>query len=631
VRLRTKLLVALAPLVGALASIGVLAALVTTRLADQSRLILADNYRSVLAAQRMKEALERIDSGVLFVLAGHDEAAGIGGHRQRFEAELRVQEGNITEPGEGEVTQALRASWDDYAKGVGRYLNLPRGERDRAYFRELEPMFTVIKQRADDILAINQDAMVRKSERVAARARLLEQQVTAAVVGLCLLGLLAAGWLIARALRPLGVVTAAVRRFGEGDLRARADVAGEDEVGAVAGEFNRMAERLERYRKSSLGELLQAQQAAQAAIDGLADPVLLLDGTGKLQGANTAATSVLAVNADATDGDAFAAVDVGIRAVIDKLRGHLLGGRGAYVPKGFEEAARLAAGPEGERVFLPRGTPIYNEAGAVAGAAIVLQDITRLFRFDQLKNDLVATVAHEFRTPLTSVRMALHLCTEEVVGPLTPKQADLLFAAREDCERLQVIVDELLNLSRIESGTIALHRRRADPATLVELAADVHRPAAEQGDVTIRQEIPPGLPDVFVDPDRMQLVFSNLLTNALRFAPPGSDVVVRAGVETAAIDADAHRVGGIDRVRFEIADSGPGISRAHQQGLFEKFARVPGSPEGGSGLGLYIAKSVVQAHGGEIGLESEPGRGATFWFSIPVAPVLTAEASPSPG
>src|SRR4029079_1345277 len=129
------------------------------------------------------------------------------------------------------------------------------------------------------------------------------------------------------------------------------------------------------------------------------------------------------------------------------------------------------------------------------------------------------TVAHEFRTPLTSLRMALHLVTEEAVGPLTPKQGDLLFSAREDCERLQIIVDELLNLSRIESGTIELHRRRSDPGALIDVGIEPHRPASDQAEVAIRREVMPGLPEVFVDPDRVQLVFSNLLTNAIRFAP----------------------------------------------------------------------------------------------------------------
>jgi signal transduction histidine kinase len=248
----------------------------------------------------------------------------------------------------------------------------------------------------------------------------------------------------------------------------------------------------------------------------------------------------------------------------------------------------------------------------------VLQDITRLFRFDELKNDLVATVAHEFRTPLTSLRMALHLVTEETVGPLTPKQGDLLFAAREDCERLQVIVDELLNLSRIESGTIELHRRRTDPAALLDLAIEPHRAAAQQGEVTIRAEAFPGLPDVFVDHDRMQLVFSNLVTNAIRFAPRGSEIVVRARAGAARADAGSHRAPAPAEIRFEVADHGPGIAKDHQAGLFEKFFRVPGSPAGGSGLGLFIARGVVQAHGGEIGVDSAPGQGATFWFTVPV-------------
>src|SRR2546423_12856339 len=106
----------------------------------------------------------------------------------------------------------------------------------------------------------------------------------------------------------------------------------------------------------------------------------------------------------------------------------------------------------GERALLPRATPLYSEEGGVVGATIVLQDVTRLLRFDELKNDLVATVAHEFRTPLTSLRMAIHILVEETVGAVNERQADLLHAARDDCERVQSIVDDLLDLSRIQAG-----------------------------------------------------------------------------------------------------------------------------------------------------------------------------------
>ena len=385
-----------------------------------------------------------------------------------------MQEGNITEAGEEEVTRALRAGLERVRAGARRATCAsPAAPNARtAYFRVLQPTFLRIKQRADDILAMNQDAMVRKSDQVADRAHLLEQLVTAAVVLASILGLLAATWLIARVLRPLRVVSAAVRRFGEGDLKARADVRGDDEIAAVAAEFNRMAERLERYRASSLGELLQAQQAAQAAIDGLADPVLLLDAHGQAAGRERRRV----VDARRSTRSARAPIRSrasipGVRALVDRLRGARAGGQGRRTSRrGSRRRCASRRRPKASGCCFRAATPIYGEDGTVAGAAIVLQDITRLFRFDELKNDLVATVAHEFRTPLTSLRMALHLCTEEAVGPLTPKQADLLFAAREDCERLQVIVDELLNLSRIESGTIELHRRRTDPAALVDMA-----------------------------------------------------------------------------------------------------------------------------------------------------------------
>jgi signal transduction histidine kinase len=202
--------------------------------------------------------------------------------------------------------------------------------------------------------------------------------------------------------------------------------------------------------------------------------------------------------------------------------------------------------------------------------------------------------------------MAIHLCTEEAVGPLSPKQADLLFAAREDCERLQTIVDDLLNLSRLESGRIDLQKRRVTAQALVDLAVDVHRSAAESQQLRLRAEVYPGLPEVFADPDRLQLVFANLLTNAIRYSPEGSEIVVRA------LPAEDH-------VRFEVADQGPGIPTEHQAGLFEKFFRVPGRPAGGAGLGLFIARGIVQAHDGNIGIASQPGEGTTFWFTVPAA------------
>jgi two-component system, NtrC family, sensor histidine kinase KinB len=237
---------------------------------------------------------------------------------------------------------------------------------------------------------------------------------------------------------------------------------------------------------------------------------------------------------------------------------------------------------------------------------IVLQDVTRLMRFDELKNDLVATVAHEFRTPLTSLRMAVHLTAEEVVGPLTEKQAELMSAARQDCERLQAIVDDLLDLSRIQSGRMALKVEPVEAGSLIESAPPGLRSAAEAGRVELAVSTPEPPLEVRGDPERIQLVLGNLLANAIRHTPPGGKVELRALASGGA-------------ARFEVRDTGEGIPREHLDHVFEKFYRVPGARSGGVGLGLYIAREIVAAHGGSMGAESEPGKGSTFWFTLPLA------------
>src|SRR5581483_5217979 len=257
-----------------------------------------------------------------------------------------------------------------------------------------------------------------------------------------------------------------------------------------------------------------------------------------------------------------------------------------------------------EAFLLPRASPVKTETGGLIGVAILLQDVTRLMRFDELKSNLVATVAHELRTPLTSLRMALHLCLEQAVGPLTEKQADLLYAGRQDTERLQQIVDDLLDLSRLQAGGIELHKRPVDAAELARQALQSFKTQAADKRLDLRFEILPGLGEVVVDPERIELVFSNLLGNAIKYTPEGGTVTL----------AGERRDGA---VRYTVADTGPGIPPEYRQAIFDKLFRMPGAKASGAGLGLFIAKEIVRAHDGQIGVEGEPGTGSTFWFEVP--------------
>lgn len=605
--LRTKVLLAQAPLALVLGLLGIASIGTVSVLGRQSERILADNYRSVLAAQRMKEALERLDSAAAFRVAGRpDKAASLESpNRARFEQELTAQEHNITEPGEAEATAKLRALWTMYSQQLDEFGKPSSPEEQRAYyFDRLHPTFEKVRDAADYVLDLNQDAMVRKSEEAQRAARRQNTALIVATMSALLVGVLSSIWLTNRLLRPLSVLTQAARSIGGGDLDARAVVSGKDEIAVLAREFNTMTASLRDYRRSSLGELLQAQQAAQATIDSLPDPVLVLGNDGKLSNVNIAGETLLNIKAG-TPADPLDSLDPALRTAIANVRAHVIGGHGALVPKGLEDAVRLD-GPEGPRFLLPRASPVYSEEGSVVGASIVLQDVTRLMRFDELRNDLVATVAHEFRTPLTSLRMALHMVLEQVAGPLDDKQAELLYTARGDCERLQSIVDDLLDLTKMRAGRVEVETVPISSKTLVDAALDEHQGEAQAAGVRLAEQLDEPVLPVQADPERISLVLANLISNAIRHAPAGSTVTV-------GVKPSDHSV------RFEVSDEGPGIAGEFQERVFEKFFRIPGTRGEGIGLGLYISREIVYAHGGEMGLQSEVGGGSRFWFSLPVA------------
>ena len=585
--LRGKLLLCQVPLLTALLALAVLALSTIATLGESAQNILSDNYRSVLAAQRMKEAIERMDSGALFLIAGQRELGmeQMKQNQQRFEIELHIEEDNITEPGEAEVAKKLRARWELYLHRCNSYVKTEdRAALSAAYFQSLAPAFLAVKETADEVLGLNQDAMVHKSEWARRTAqRLIYSTATAAL--------------------PLARLGQAARRIGAGDLDARAQVEGSDELSQLSSEFNAMADHLQRFRRSSLGELLQAQQAAQSIIESLPDPVLLFDTGGRLLTVNQAAERMLEVNVRSLT-EPLAALPPAIVAAGVRVRSHVLSGRGPYVPRDFGEAVSKTT-TEGERYLLPRATPVYGERGGVQGVSVILQDITRLRRFDELKNDLVATVAHEFRTPLTSLRMSIHLCLEEVVGPLTAKQTELLAAAREDCERLQAFIDDLLDLARLQAGRLPMRKVKLPVRELLDAAIAEQQSSAQQKQVTLCINTQLTTEQVPADPERLPLVFGNLIANAIRHTPEGGTVTVAARLVE-------------HRLRFEIKDSGPGIPTEYQREVFQKFFRIPGGVSGAAGLGLSIAKEIVEAHGGEIGVESEPGSGATFYFLLPL-------------
>jgi two-component system, NtrC family, sensor histidine kinase KinB len=214
-------------------------------------------------------------------------------------------------------------------------------------------------------------------------------------------------------------------------------------------------------------------------------------------------------------------------------------------------------------------------------------------------------LSHELKTPLTSVQMAIHLLLEEVVGPLNPKQVELLLAARQDGDRILTMINDLLDLTRIEQGRVELDLEPLAAGDLVDEAVARFQPQAQARGVALAAKVEGSHPTVMVDRDRIEHVFDNLIVNAIQHTNRGGKVEVGAHADDG-------------RTRFTVEDNGEGIPPEHLSRLFEKFYRVPTARHsGGAGLGLAIVREIVTAHGGDIGVVSEPGKGTRFTFTLP--------------
>jgi signal transduction histidine kinase len=606
VSVRAKILLAIAPLVGAIALLGLLSVLTASSLGRSSEDMLRQNYQSVHAAQAMREALDRVDGEASLALAGRvPRGHALDSDRARFADALLLQESSVFESEEGAPTRVLRERWVLHQELLDTLAAAPdAATAARLYAERVKPSHEAIKRTLDEILSVNQRAMYDKSTRARATARLTNGIVVATAILALATALPFALVVVYRVLRRLKILTAAVQRLGDPGFEARVALPGGDEIGELAVRFNEMASRLEEYSSTSVGKLLEAQKTSQAAIDSIPDPTIVFGASGALVAVNRAAGALLALDAAAPGGEALLVLEPVVGAAITRARDHVLRGGGAYEPRGFDEAVGVDTG-EGKRFFLARGTPV-DGAQRTVGATVILQDVTRLHRFDELRNELVATVAHELRTPLTSLRMAILLCLEQESSAGGSSRTSLLATAQQDCERLQATVDELLDLARIQSGEVELRKRPIEVRALLDAAVGEAAALARERDVRLCAEPPPAEASVAADGERLQRVFSNLMLNAIRHAPPGSEVALRARPEDGC-------------VRFVVEDQGPGIAPEHAPYVFDRFYRVPGSAPGGVGLGLSIAREIVAAHGGTIGVDGQGGAGCRFWFTVPAA------------
>lgn len=607
--LRQKLLLGFGGLFLVIALIGIQGITKVTELGDAIDVILRENYKSVIACQAMKESLERMDSGAQFFLLGKAKEGreAIDRNEVEFEKALHVELNNITIPGEGEKAARVQELFARY-KIMIRSMedeNVPRESRNQIYFMDLLPLFRGIKDTADEILKMNQQNMYDANQLARSKAsKAREQMYILLLLGAVLAALyvlLIGRWI----LRPIKRLTQSVDEIKQGNLDLVVASDSRDEIGHLSEAFNEMTASLRELRRSDEAKVVRSQYAAQQTFNNLPDAVAILDQEGRVEVATATARDIFGLKSKVQ------IQELPFKWMTDYFMAAL---RGEETTKNEENIPLVQHFIHAEEhYFRPAAAPIMNNRQEVTGVILILKDVTEQLEHDELKRGVISTVSHQLRTPLTSIRMALHLLLEEKVGSLTSKQTEMLIAAREDSDRLHRILENLLDISRIVSGKVAMEIHMAQPNQLVLEAVESFRAAARDRGVELATNLAGDTPDVWADTQQIGHVFANLLSNSLRYTDSGGTVTVSARAEE-------------EQVQFSVSDTGRGIPERDLPRIFDRFFRVPGQEtETGIGLGLAIVKEIVEAHGGSANVESREGEGSTFRFTLPRADKIAKE------
>jgi NtrC-family two-component system sensor histidine kinase KinB len=599
--LRTRIFLNLIPFVAILIAVGVYAMILFSQLANSVGKTVTDNYQGNAAANNMSEALARMDAALQ-----RSRTEEIPTLRLMFDTNARIfEEGLATQFTNSAVaTQTnvlfqLRTNFTALRFVGAEMLNpdAPRLQQRTLYDNQVVPRTLAINLLLDRV----REAI---KENIFATAKTI-QRINRTITSLLVLGLVIALLISAYAsfklgkaiLNPIQTLTNAAREIGQGNLEQTVPVLSSDELGELAVTFNKMAAQLNTYRQSTTEQIIRLHRTMESALASFSDPVFIMDRYGRIELSNRAAEELSA--GLALDGALPPKLATAVSEVLEKDED--------FLPDSFDEVLNLRINGE-ERSFLPRLHIMRETDGKPVGVAVVLHDVTRFRLLDDAKTNLVATVSHELKTPLTSVRMVLHMLHEKSLGPLNKSQAELVETARRDSERLLRMLDALLDIARLEAGGSSLNREVVRPAALVsEIVQEAHHSAEKQG-FALTTHLGTGLPSVQVDRQQISHVFHNFITNALKHSPRGGKITVSAML-----------VG--DRgVQFSVSDEGPGIPAEYQARIFDRFFRVPGQRKNGVGLGLSIAREIVVAHGGRVGVHSVPGKGSEFFFVLDSCP-----------
>lgn len=593
-KLRTRLFLSISALI-TVALLGLLLGLFSvTQMARSQSDLIQRGFDAVRVGQKLRQNL----GDELTVLIGQEpDAQRLETVRQSFRAtfdeSLRANLGNSYLNGL-EQAEVLYKEMEQAANSAVPANQTPYNLANHKPFMDaFHRLRTHLLDQQDEVVAW----VIAAEQKAAERSRLIAGLLVLIGLAVLAIGVLTAHGIARRFGAPIDMLARAADQIGQGKYDVVLPVSPVLELAVLSRRFGLMTEALREYHSSNLNQLLSSEGRLKAVLDSIDDGLVILDTQGSIEHANPVALRQLSWQADIL-GQPIGpllpnhAVDEALRQV---LAGELL----------REPPADLQIERDGETRLLAWAlTPVQVREGGSVGAVMVLRDVTKQRAFDRVRSEFILRASHELRTPITGMHMAFSLLRERLSLPPGGREQELMRTVDEEMYRLVQLIDDLLNFSRYQNGVQTLQRRPCDLAALVQETPHRFAEKAVEREVTLVCEVHEPLPHLNLDAAQLERLLDNLTDNALRYSNPGDEVRLQV-----------RRHG--EQVIVSVQDEGEGIPFEQQARIFEPFVQV-GRRKGGVGLGLALAREIVQLHGGQLRVHSRPGEGANFYFSLPV-------------
>lgn len=502
-----------------------------------------------------------------------------------FKENLLNQTQNITESGEKKVTDNLKKN----------FILLEKNTTD-------EVVKTQIRKDIFAIMKLNLDAIKQKSDIAKRTAETANFSI--AIVGtLCFL--IAFNLLVNlpnNIASPIKELTLSIKEIANKNYSERVHFTNHNEYGDLAKSFNTMAQKLQEYNNSNLYKLFFEKKRLETLINNMHDPIIGLDNEGIILFMNNEALMIIGMKLEDVIGKSASALALSN----DLIRSLILKESAPDLQK-KQPLKIFAHGKESyfdKEILNITITPTGEEKEINIGDVIILRNITLFKELDFAKTNFIATVSHELKTPIASIKLSLKLLENAKTGDLNDDQRQLVESIKDDSQRLLKITGELLNLSQLETGNIQLNIEKSNPYHIVDYAVEAVKVQADQKEIKLVVEADKNLPDINADNEKTCWVLINFLTNAITYSPSQSKITIRLKKTD-----EQHII-------YQVIDSGKGIDSRYKDKVFDKYFQIPGSNKSGTGLGLAICKDFIEAQNGKINLDSELGSGSTFSITM---------------